>query len=259
MTRRPGAGSAGRSPLEEGLRRTNPMNIIPKPFDRATVDRTTLPLLVNGDRMGQAEFHRRYEAMPGDDKFELVGGIVYKASPTSYLHGLYHSDLSGILWLYASATPGVEGMIDTTAILGPESEPRPDLSLRIPAELGGRSHVDAAGYLTGPPELLAEVAYSSRAIDMNQKRQDYERAGVLEYLVLCVEEQELHWFSFATGGSILSNRKGVYCSQVFPGLWIHGAALLARDNSRVQEVLRQGLASRAHTALVKRLAKARRG
>lgn len=34
------------------------------------------PLLHNGDRLKQPEFHRRYQAHPGSDKFELIGGIV---------------------------------------------------------------------------------------------------------------------------------------------------------------------------------------
>jgi hypothetical protein len=32
------------------------------------------PLLHNGDRLTQPEFHRRYEAHPGKEKFELIGG-----------------------------------------------------------------------------------------------------------------------------------------------------------------------------------------
>jgi hypothetical protein len=42
-----------------------------------SADRVTPPLLCNGDRMNQREFHRRYEAYPDDVKFELIGGIVF--------------------------------------------------------------------------------------------------------------------------------------------------------------------------------------
>jgi hypothetical protein len=229
------------------------MNIVftPKP-------REGLPLLFNGDRMTQAEFHRRYEAYPDDVKIELVGGIVYMPSPLRWPHGSYHVKLSFALELYCQATPGVESGIDATAILGEESEPRPDLTLRLGREYGGRSRLNENEYVVGPPELLAEVAHSSRAIDMNQKRQDYERAGICEYLVLCVEERELHWFDFANGATIAPNREGVSRSRIFPGLWLDGAALLARDGPRLAEVMRQGLASRAHAAFVKRLERAAR-
>jgi hypothetical protein len=90
------------------------------------------------------------------------------------------------------------------------------------------------------------------------KREDYERAGVAEYLVLCVEEQELYWFDFRSGKSIKPGGEGISRSRVFPGLWLDGAALLARNLPRVIEVVQQGVASRPHAAFVKRLAAARR-
>ena len=51
-------------------------------------------LLCNGDRMKQPEFHRRYETYPKDVKFELIGGIVYMASPLRMPHGRYQPMLS---------------------------------------------------------------------------------------------------------------------------------------------------------------------
>ena len=95
-------------------------------------------------------------------------------------------------------------------------------------------------------------------MDMNQKRQDYEQARVLEYLVLCVEERELHWFSFTTQKMIRPDRQGVARSNVFPGLWIDVAALVERDGRRLIETVQKGLSSRAHAAFVKRLEKVRR-
>ena len=175
------------------------------------------PLLCNGDRMKQPEFHRRYETYPKDVKFELIGGIVYMASPLRLPHGrVSNSMLSLALALYhTSATPGVEVADERHLILGEESEPQPDLLLRILTEYGGRSGVTEDEYCQGPPELLAEIAHSSRAIDMNQKREDYEQAGVLEYQVLCVEERELHWFHFPSGRPIRPDRRG---RRAFPRL-----------------------------------------
>lgn len=217
-----------------------------------------LPLLENGDRMKQPEFHRRYLAYPDDVKFELIGGIVYMASPLRYPHGRYSHMLSIEFGLYAAATPGVEGADNVTTILDEESEPQPDLALRLLPEYGGQSLVDEDEYLRGAPELLAEIAYSSRAIDLNQKREDYERAGVQEYLVLSIEDRQLHWFHFPKARMIRPNRQGVSCSLVFPGLWIDNAALMARDSARLIEVAQQGIASRAHAAFVKRLQAAHR-
>ncbi len=131
------------------------------------------PLLENGDRMKQPEFHKRYLACPEGIIFELIGGTVYMASPLRYPHGSYTQLLSGVFVVYAAGTPGVEGADNATVILGEESEPQPDSALRLLPEYGGQSYVDEDEYLVGAPELLSEVAYSSRAIDLNQKRDDY--------------------------------------------------------------------------------------
>ena len=210
------------------------------------------PLLENGDCMKQPEFHRRYLDCPDHIKFELIGGIVYMPSPLRHPHGTYSHLLSGIFCLYAAGTPGVEGADNATVILSEESEPQPDNALRLLPEYGGKSYVNEDEYLVGAPELLAEIAYSSRAIDLNQKREDYERAGVQEYLALSIEERQLHWFHFAKG-KMIRPREGISRSRVFPGLWIDDAALVARDSARLIEVAQQGLASRAHVAFVKRL------
>jgi Uma2 family endonuclease len=180
------------------------------------------------------------------------------ASPLRYPHGNYDFALGTILGLYAFGTPGVGGAHNVTTILGEESEPQPDLALRLLPEFGGRSVLDADEYVKGPPEFLAEIAHSSRDIDLHKKRDDYEHAGVLEYLVLCIEERELRWFDFATGKMIRATRQGLYRSRVFPGLWIDGAALLNRESRRLVEVVQQGLASPEHARFVTRLESERR-
>jgi Uma2 family endonuclease len=213
---------------------------------------------VAGERLSQAEFHRRYEQCPQDEKWELVGGVVYMASPLRYPHGRHQPKLSTLFDLYEDETPGVEVVDNASVFLSGKSEPQPDLTLRIVAECGGQSVVNERQYLQGAPELLAEISHSSREFDLNLKRQDYEQAGVIEYLVLCVEEPEVFWFHFPSGEEIKPNRQGVSRSRVFPGLWIDTAALLRRDGPKARAVLAQGLASRAHARFVKRLEAERR-
>jgi hypothetical protein len=213
----------------------------------------SVPPLNNGDRLTQPEFHRRYESHPGKEKFELIGGIVYLASPRRRPHAHYHEEFSFALGLYRRATPGVELLLDATAILGEESELQPDLALRILPEYGGQSRDTPEQYVEGPPELLTEIAHSTLAIDMHQKKTDYQRAGVREYLVVCVEELELFWFNFKSRRLISPDAQGIYRSRIFPGLWIDGPALLARKSARVAKVVQQGVKSPEHAAFVKRL------
>jgi Uma2 family endonuclease len=232
------------------------MSTISQPLEQRRT--RTVPFLVNGQRMKQPEFHRRYEAAPPKEKWELIGGIVYMTSPLRYPHGNYDRKLGLVFELYSAATPGVDGANNVTSILGEESEPQPDLVLRIARECGGTSWINDADYLEGPPELIAEIAYSSLDIDMHRKRDDYEQAGVAEYVVVSIEEEELHWFDFRSGRPLRPTREGFFRSRVFPGLWLDGAALLRRDSLRLMEVVQEGLASPEHARFVRRLQNERR-
>jgi Uma2 family endonuclease len=225
----------------------------------STASRITPRLtLVNGDRMTQAEFHRRYQAYDEDQKWELVGGIVYMASPLRRRHAKYDGKLGLALELYEEETPGVEVLHNATAILGDESEPQPDLVMRVLPEFGGQSRTTADDYVSGPPDLLVEIAHSTRALDMHAKRDDYRQAGAIEYIVVCVEEQEVHWFHFPSGRFIRPDREGISKSRAFPGLWLDTAALLRLEVRRIRQVVDQGLASPAHAAFVRRLQRQRR-
>lgn len=214
--------------------------------------------LVNGERMTQAEFHRCYERCGEDEKWELVGGIVYMASPLRRKHSRYDDEIGYILGSYRRQTPGTEVLHNATTILDDNSEPQPDLGLRILSEYGGQSWTTPDDYVAGAPELVVEIANSKRDLAMHGKRDDYQRTGVVEYLVVCMEERELHWYHFPSGKTIPPNREGIVRSRVFPGLWLDAAALLRLDSARLVEVLQRGVAGREHTAFVKRLQAAHR-
>jgi Uma2 family endonuclease len=210
------------------------------------------PPLCNGDRLTQAEFHRRYEQYPGDIKFELINGTVYMASPQGLPHGTHELNLSGLLMQYMCETSGVEGAHTTTVILANDAEPQPDLILRIAPAYGGQSG-NRGKYVAGAPELIIEVAHSSVAIDLHDKKDDYQRTGVLEYIVVCIEEQEVRWFELHSGRKHRISADGVLRSKRFPGFWLDTKALFHVDRRRLIDVLRRGLASREHAQFVKKL------
>lgn len=214
--------------------------------------------LHSGDRMSREEFHRLYEKTPDGFKAELVGGIVYVASPLKRRHGTNHLNVKGLFFVYQCATPGVEGGDNTTILLGDEGEPQPDLFLRVLPEYGGQSRTTADDYVEGAPELVAEVAHSSRSIDLNAKREDYARYGVLEYLVVNLADRRLHWLDLRTGQDLPPGPDGVVRVRCFPGLWVHAEALLAKDYGRLMATLQQGLATPEHAEFVRRLASARK-
>lgn len=110
-----------------------------------------IPPLHNGDRLTQPEFHRRYMVMPRGVKAELIGGIVYMASPLGDDHGIYHLDLGTALNMYRAFTPGLLAGDNATTILGGGSEPQPDLHLRLAPDAGGQARRNDKGYIVGPP------------------------------------------------------------------------------------------------------------
>jgi Uma2 family endonuclease len=218
----------------------------------------SVPPLRHGQRLTQAEFHRRYLTYPDHVVAELIGGVVYIQPPNRLCHGRYSAELGGVLANYGFATPGVQALGSTTTILGEQSELQPDKTLRIMKTYGGRSSENEDGFVQGPAELVAEIAYSRADVDLREKRADYEQAGIQEYLVLCIAEQELHWFHFPSQEPVIANRRGIARSRVFPGLWLDVPALLARKSARLIATLQRGLASREHAAFVKRLARVQR-
>ncbi len=153
-----------------------------------------LPPLENGDMLDQKTFHARYLAMPEDCRAELIGGIVHMPSPQKYEHSEAYKSV--VLWLneYSKATPGTNMLFNNTQILGKDSEPQPDACLFITSEYGGRVHKDQEGFLNGAPELIVEVSASTESIDLNSKKLDYEKASVLEYVVLALRMKQVFWF-----------------------------------------------------------------
>jgi Uma2 family endonuclease len=192
--------------------------------------------------------------MPADFQAELIGGIVYVASPLKLRHGANHLPLGTLFFTYEARTPGVQSGDNTTILLGDEDEPQPDLFLRILPACGGQSRTSEDDYVLGAPELIAEIAYRSRSIDLHRKREAYARYGVCEYLVLCLREQRLRWFDLRKDRELEPDDDGICRLAVFPGLWIDGQAVVARDHARMLAILEQGLSTPDHEQFVRRLA-----
>jgi len=205
----------------------------------STIDRqkpVTLPPLIAGQRLDRATFHERYEAMPPATRAELIEGIVHMPSPLSLDHGDENTPI--VYWLghYQRATPGVKTTINASTLLDDQAEPQPDVSLRILPECGGRTHVEG-GFLAGGPELVVEIARSSRTIDLGPKLRDYERAGVPEYLVYALDPQEIYWFVHREGRlvRIEPGEDGCYRSLVSPSsgsIRMRFSTRISTDSSR---------------------------
>ncbi len=111
-------------------------------------ERVKLPPLENGDRLTRPEFERRYQTMTHIKKAELIEGVVYMGSPVRVAsHGTPHAHIIGWLFVYCSATPGVNLADNATVRLDSDNEPQPDAVLR--QEEGGN-------LLLAPTTILKE-------------------------------------------------------------------------------------------------------
>ncbi|NET07605.1 MAG: Uma2 family endonuclease [Symploca sp. SIO2B6] len=218
-----------------------------------TIAANQVPPLENGDCLNRDQFERRYQATSNLKKAELIEGIVY-VSPAALRfrsHAQPHSNLIGWLWSYKIATPVVELGIEPTVRLDLDNEPQPDGVLLIPHSAGGQSSLSDDDYIEGAPELVAEIAASSAAIDLHLKKNIYRRNGVKEYIVWQIFDNKLDWFCLQQGEyvPIASNVDGVVKSLAFPGLWLAVESLLKGEMQQVLALLQQGLNSAEHQEL----------
>jgi Uma2 family endonuclease len=212
------------------------------------------PPFAEGERLSRAAFHARYLLKPEAYHAELIGGVVRLSRPKPISHSRALSGLNMLLGEYEERTAGVEALLRVTVLLDDQSEPQPDLCLLIAREGGGQTW-DEDEIVAGPPELVVEVADSSeRETDLGPKHLDYERAGVLEYLVVIPGESRAAWF--VREGKTLCERSasdGVIRCQAFPGLWLDVPAILAVDRDLARATLAAGFATPEHDPFVARL------
>lgn len=221
-----------------------------------------IPPLENGDHLTRDEFERRYEAMEGLTKAELIEGIVYVAPPALRWdhHAGPHADLMAWLGWYRAATEGVRVGDNASIRMDLENMPQPDAAMIIEPRYGGNAKIGNDDYLEGAPEFVGEIAGSSASIDLNQKMRVYRLNGVREYLVWRVEDQSIDWFVLREGAyeRLTAHEDGITRSIVFPGLWLDAAAMIRGEMGGVLQVLQRGLATSDHAAFAAEL-KSRRG
>jgi Uma2 family endonuclease len=214
------------------------------------------PELQNGDRLTRAEFERRYAAMEHVKKAELIEGEVFMGSRVSFLsHAQPHANVMAWLGLYMMNTTAALCGDNGSVVLDLDNEIQPDAILLIESAAGGQAHIGEDGYIHGAPELVVEIAASSVSIDLNRKLNAYRRNGVHEYVVWRMLDREIDWFVLRDGMFEKQNpdSAGLLRSQVFPGLVLDPAAMIAGNLKAVAASQTSALNSPEHGAFVQRL------
>ena len=219
---------------------------------------STIPPLVDGERLTREEFHRRYLPMTQIKTADLIEGIVYIGPRIPAKRGEARAHLAGRLGFYSFQTPGVGGGINGTVRLEGDNEVQPCCVVRLAELSGGRSRIDTDGYLEGGPELVGEVTLALSSVECHSKKRVYLANGVREYVIWRIEDDAIDWFVLRDGKyDALATEAGIRKSEAFPGLWLDTAAMLRGDLAGVFAVLQQGMATPEHAAFVARLTSAR--
>lgn len=215
-----------------------------------------VPPLESGDRLSRAEFERRYEAMPHTNKAELIEGVVYMPSPVHFAaHSQPHAHVMGWLAVYCAATLGVKLGDNATVLLDSDNEVQPDALLRLEESKGGQSRINHKDYIAGAPELVVEIAASSAAIDLHEKKHVYRRNGVQEYIVWQIYDGRITWFGLNEGEykEQPADEQGIIRSYAFPGLWLTVEGMLSGDLTAVLATVQQGIQSSDHAEFARKL------
>jgi Uma2 family endonuclease len=149
----------------------------------------------------------------------------------------------GWLALYRALVPHIELCDNTSLRLDATSEVQPDAMMFFTSSPNDRTRISDDGYVEGSPELIVEIAVSSVAYDLHDKRLVYQRCGVQEYLIWHVPDNRIVWLSLTDGEytALSPDDNGMLYSRVFPSLVLDVPALLSGQLAQVLAVVQAGV------------------
>ena len=146
-------------------------------------------------RISVDEYHRMGEAgvFGPEERVELLDGMLIAMPPIGPAHAFSVLALSNILMAKLGGRALVN--VQNPVVIGPTSEPQPDVVLlRPPLARYGKELPIAADAL-----LVVEVADSSRAVDRGPKLLAYARAGVSELWIVDLAQNVVDVFTEPSG------------------------------------------------------------
>jgi len=101
----------------------------------------------------------------------------------------------------------------------------------------------------GPPNFVLDVFPGNDWLDYDQRRSDYERAGVIEYVaVRDCDPLEWIWNRLVDGKfeEIEADHETMIASTALPGFWVPVPALKSRDWWTIMSKTTRGITRRGH-------------
>jgi Uma2 family endonuclease len=178
----------------------------------------------------------------GDQKADLIDGVIYVASPDN-------TDSNRLfMWLIFL----ISGFVDDKELgkvygsraafrLAEHQGPEPDIAF----VRKDRQHLIQRGFVDGGPDLAIEIVSPERVErDYEKKRKQYQDAGVPEYWIVDGIEETVTLLRLDLKGKYreVRPRKGVLHSEVLPGFWLRPDWLWQSPLPKRTEILGQLLA-----------------
>ena len=168
---------------------------------------------------GEATFEDFTALVHDGQKADLINGVIYMASPESVEHNDLVSWFDGVLRVFLEDRRLGRVTVNRVAYrLTERDAPEPDIAI-VRAE---RQAIMKSGHVAGAPDLAIEiVSPDSIHRDYEEKRRQYDEAGVKEYWIIdpldCSATFMVRGPSGLVGVHIENN---IFRSQAVPGFWI---------------------------------------
>lgn len=178
---------------------------------------------------GLIDFDEFCETIPDGQKADLLGGVIYVASPDSIRSNTINRFLVTLIDNYIAARD-IDGFVFMSRVachLSKFYAPEPDVGYVRPenAALVEETRIN------GAPDIAVEiVAHDSRDRDYGEKREAYEAAGVEEYWIIDPLQKRCEFLRLADGSyEVVSlENNTIFRSSVIPGFWLKVDWLLAK-------------------------------
>ncbi|MBE9204434.1 Uma2 family endonuclease [Synechocystis salina LEGE 06099] len=149
-------------------------------------------------------------------KVELLDGNLVTMAPEEPLHSYTTNTVADYL---RQNLHGIALVREAHPITLSQSEPEPDIAIVLPSQERYREkHPQAEDIF-----WLMEIAHSTQAYDLNDKKQIYAQEGIPEYWVADLTNRQLFVFRAPDNGDYRLQQTysdGIICSQAFPDIKI---------------------------------------
>jgi Uma2 family endonuclease len=193
-------------------------------------------------RKGTFTFDEFCTLVRDGQKGDLIDGRIYVASPDNLSANKLNAWLLRLIGDYVEEKGLGEVYLSRAAFrLGEQNSPEPDIAFVRKERLG----LEQTGYFNGPPDLAVEiVSPESVTRDYEEKRGQYQAAGVAEYWIIDEEERKVLLLRLGRDRRYreVKARKGELRSRALPGFWLRPEWLWQSPRPRKNVVLAEILA-----------------